>query len=79
LLYDKITDIPEIAESSSIHTKYESSSLAHKALTMGQSAALSPWLSAYCPAWPLPKAVKKLLRFHPLFSSIWRCQRSRCV
>lgn len=38
----KIADIPEIAESSSIHTKYESSSLTHKALTMGPSAALLP-------------------------------------
>lgn len=78
-LYDKIADIPEIAECSSIHTKYESSSLTHKAPTMGPSAALLPWLSAYRPAWPLPKAVKKLLLLHPLFSSTWRCQRSRCV
>lgn len=79
LLYDKIADIPEMAESSSIHTKYESSSLTHKALTMGPSTALLPWLSAYCPAWPLPKAVKKLLLLHPLFSPIWRCQRSICI
>lgn len=77
-LYDKIADIPEISESSSIHTEYESSSLTHRAPTMGPSAALLPWLSAYCPAWPLPKAVKKLLLLHPLFSSAWRCQSSRC-
>lgn len=78
-LYDEIADIPEITEGSSIDTKHESSSLTHKAPTMGPSAALLPWLSAYRPAWPLPKAVKKLLLLHPLFSSTWRCQSSTRV